>query len=94
MTGGQRSSDVVVPVGAVGRIQEGYAELCCRTNYSFLEGASHPDELVRRAADQSWHRVHPWAPDLYSSTCLCRDRGFCHWHSPVTGWAEEVPAIH
>ena len=50
MTGGQRSSDVVVPVGAVGRIQEGYAELCCRTNYSFLEGASHPDELVRRAA--------------------------------------------
>ena len=50
MTGGQRSSDVVVPAGAVGRVQEGYAELCCRTNYSFLEGASHPDELVRRAA--------------------------------------------
>lgn len=27
-----------------------YAELHCRTNYSFLEGASHPDELVERAA--------------------------------------------
>ena len=29
----------------------GYAELHCRTNYSFLEGASHPDELVTRAAE-------------------------------------------
>ena len=27
-----------------------YAELHCRTNYSFLEGASHPDELAERAA--------------------------------------------
>lgn len=27
----------------------GYAELHCRTNYSFLEGASHPDELVQTA---------------------------------------------
>ncbi|MBT6153688.1 MAG: error-prone DNA polymerase [Planctomycetaceae bacterium] len=26
-----------------------YAELHCRTNFSFLEGASHPDELVHRA---------------------------------------------
>jgi error-prone DNA polymerase len=26
-----------------------YAELHCRTNFSFLEGASHPDELVQRA---------------------------------------------
>jgi error-prone DNA polymerase len=29
----------------------GYAELHCKTNYSFLEGASHPDELAKRAAD-------------------------------------------
>ncbi len=27
-----------------------YAELHCRSNFSFLEGASHPDELVTRAA--------------------------------------------
>ncbi|MDR3633165.1 MAG: error-prone DNA polymerase [Isosphaeraceae bacterium] len=27
-----------------------YAELRCKTNFSFLEGASHPDELVGRAA--------------------------------------------
>ncbi|MFZ5439190.1 MAG: error-prone DNA polymerase [Myxococcota bacterium] len=28
-----------------------YAELVCRSNYSFLTGASHPEELVRRAAE-------------------------------------------
>ncbi len=28
-----------------------YAELRCKTNFSFLEGASHPDELVYRAAE-------------------------------------------
>ena len=28
-----------------------YAELHCKTNFTFLEGASHPDELVRRAAE-------------------------------------------
>ncbi|MCC6336398.1 MAG: error-prone DNA polymerase [Myxococcales bacterium] len=28
-----------------------YAELVCRSNYSFLKGASHPEELVARAAD-------------------------------------------
>ncbi|WP_437221928.1 error-prone DNA polymerase [Planctomicrobium sp. SH661] len=28
-----------------------YVELHCKTNYTFLTGASHPDELVQRAAD-------------------------------------------
>ena len=28
-----------------------YAELHAKTNFSFLEGASHPDELVARAAE-------------------------------------------
>lgn len=28
-----------------------YVELRCRSNFSFLEGASHPDELVARAAE-------------------------------------------
>jgi error-prone DNA polymerase len=28
-----------------------YAELHCKTNFSFLEGASHPDELALRAAE-------------------------------------------
>jgi error-prone DNA polymerase len=35
-----------VPRGAIR-----YAELHCRTNFTFLEGASHPDELVARAAE-------------------------------------------
>ena len=26
-----------------------YTELVCRSNYSFLEGASHPEELVFQA---------------------------------------------
>ena len=29
----------------------GYAELCARSNYSFLTGASHPEELVARAVE-------------------------------------------
>jgi error-prone DNA polymerase len=33
------------------RPKSGYAELHCRTNFSFLEGASHPDSLVNRAAE-------------------------------------------
>ncbi|MGB6045032.1 MAG: error-prone DNA polymerase, partial [Pirellulales bacterium] len=28
-----------------------YSELHCKSNFSFLEGASHPEELVRRAAE-------------------------------------------
>src|SRR5256714_8786197 len=28
-----------------------YAELHCKTNFSFLEGASHADELVKRAGE-------------------------------------------
>ena len=29
-----------------------YAELHCLSNFSFLRGASHPDELIERAAEQ------------------------------------------
>ena len=34
-----------------------YAELHAKTNFSFLEGASHPDELVRRAAELGYHAL-------------------------------------
>lgn len=34
-----------------------YAELHCRTNFSFLEGASHPDELVVRAAELGYQAL-------------------------------------
>ena len=34
-----------------------YAELHCKTNFSFLEGASHPDELVVRAAELGYQAL-------------------------------------
>src|SRR5579872_3313608 len=34
-----------------------YAELHCRTNFSFLEGAAHPDELVQTAANLGYRAL-------------------------------------
>ena len=34
-----------------------YAELHCRTNFSFLEAASHPDELIGRAAELGYEAL-------------------------------------
>lgn len=34
-----------------------YAELHCKSNFSFLEGASHPEELVERAAALGHHAL-------------------------------------
>ena len=34
-----------------------YAELHCRNNYSFLEGASHPDELVQTASELGYQAL-------------------------------------
>ncbi|MHA7880626.1 MAG: error-prone DNA polymerase [Saccharospirillum sp.] len=34
-----------------------FAELYCLTNYSFLQGASHPDELVLRAAELGYRAL-------------------------------------
>ncbi|MDB5338290.1 MAG: dnaE2 1, partial [Planctomycetaceae bacterium] len=45
-----RARTPLTPV-SVTRSESSYAELHCRTNYSFLEGASHPDELVARACE-------------------------------------------
>ncbi|MCS7046275.1 MAG: error-prone DNA polymerase, partial [Gemmataceae bacterium] len=48
----QRLPSPVPPLSAAKRTKTiRYAELHCRTNFSFLEGASHPDELVARAAE-------------------------------------------
>ncbi len=35
----------------------GYAELHAKTNFSFLEGTSHPDELVCRAAELGYQAL-------------------------------------
>lgn len=45
----------VRPARSVGHIR--YAELHCKTNYSFLEGASHADELVGTAAAQGYSAI-------------------------------------
>ncbi len=34
-----------------------YAELHCKTNYSFLEGASHADELVATAKERGYAAI-------------------------------------
>src|SRR5262245_53416866 len=39
------------PLTPGARATVAYAELHCRTNFSFLEGASHPHELVEQAAE-------------------------------------------
>lgn len=35
----------------------GYAELHCLSNFSFLRGASHPEELVQQAAEQGYRAL-------------------------------------
>ncbi len=34
-----------------------YAELACTSNFTFLTGASHPQELVARAAEQGYSAI-------------------------------------
>jgi error-prone DNA polymerase len=41
----------------VGKSPLGYAELHCRSNFSFLTAASHPEELVRRAAELGYAAI-------------------------------------
>ncbi|MEX1134421.1 MAG: PHP domain-containing protein, partial [Acidimicrobiia bacterium] len=35
----------------------GYAELHCHTNFSFLDGASHPEDLVERAIELGYEAL-------------------------------------
>ena len=34
-----------------------YAELHCLSNYTFLRGASHPEELVEKAKSLGYHAI-------------------------------------
>ena len=34
-----------------------YAELHAWSNFSFLQGGSHPEELIERAAELGWPRL-------------------------------------
>jgi error-prone DNA polymerase len=44
-----REQRIIPPVPMAQQATVGFAELNCKTNFSFLQGASHPDELVHRA---------------------------------------------
>ncbi|HYN79017.1 MAG TPA: error-prone DNA polymerase [Lamprocystis sp. (in: g-proteobacteria)] len=50
-----------------------YAELHCRSNYSFLQGASHPEELVRRAHELGYQALA--ITDLCSLAGVVRAHG-------------------
>ncbi len=45
------------PLGCLPHDLPGYAELHCRSNFSFLTGASHPEELVARAAQLGYAAI-------------------------------------
>ena len=50
--------DAATPVGTtVQPAPQGYAELCVASNFSFLRGASHPDELVVQAAQLGYRAI-------------------------------------
>ncbi|HEY3245416.1 MAG TPA: error-prone DNA polymerase [Phycisphaerae bacterium] len=49
---GNRKSELPFLNPEPGTLNPTYAELNCKTNFSFLRGASHPDELVEQAVAQ------------------------------------------
>ncbi|MHB9048670.1 MAG: PHP domain-containing protein, partial [Pirellulales bacterium] len=57
-----------------------YAELHCKTNFSFLEGASHADELVQRAVDLGYRAIaitdRNTLAGVVRAHAAAKDRGF------------------
>ncbi|MBM2767293.1 error-prone DNA polymerase [Burkholderia anthina] len=60
-----------------------YAELFCRSNFSFLHGASHAEELVERAAEQGYRGI--------AITDECSLAGAPRMH--VAAKAKELPLV-
>ena len=52
--------------GAASSANLAYAELCVTSNFTFLTGASHPEELVTRAAELGLAAT-PWPEVLRRS---------------------------
>jgi error-prone DNA polymerase len=63
--------------GADRTLTADYAELCCRSNFSFLQGASHPQELVRRAHELGYAAL--------ALTDLCSLAGAVRAHGEAKG---------
>ncbi|HEV8311442.1 MAG TPA: error-prone DNA polymerase [Burkholderiaceae bacterium] len=58
-----------------------YAELHCRSNFSFLTGASHPEELVRRALELGYTGL--------ALTDECSVAGVVRAHTEMKDWPSE-----
>ena len=56
-----------------------YAELHAKTNFPFLEGASHPDELVRRAAELGYRALAVTDRNSLAGVVGARRRREGHW---------------
>jgi error-prone DNA polymerase len=59
-----------------------YAELHCRSNFSFLTGASHPQELVRRARELGYAGL--------ALTDECSLAGVVRAHMEMRDWTERA----
>jgi error-prone DNA polymerase len=58
-----------------------YAELHCRSNFSFLTGASHPEELVKRALELGYSGL--------ALTDECSVAGVVRAHTEMKDWPSE-----
>ena len=70
----------------MGTTDDGYCELHAHTNFSFLDGASHPEELIARAAQLGmpalaitdhaglYAAVRAWKAAQETETDAARDR--------------------
>ena len=43
-----------------------YVELHCKSNFTFLQGASHPDELVERQ-ENTWKPILDWVEEMFDA---------------------------
>ena len=59
-----------------------YAELHCRSNFSFLTGASHPAELVHRAMQLGYRAL--------GLTDECSVAGVVRAHAEIKSWPKPV----
>ena len=49
-------------MGRVDKDNTGYAEMACMSNFSFLRGASHPEEIVVAGEKCRFARVDAYGP--------------------------------
>ncbi|WP_221801782.1 error-prone DNA polymerase [Oceanobacter mangrovi] len=75
------NQDVVTPAAPFA-----YAELHCISNFSFLRGASHPEELIQRAAELNYHSL--------AITDECSLAGVVRGWQALKEWQQQHPDNH